>query len=78
MKVIRKTDGKVIEVKEWRGSSDVIYSELDIDGSLARYTMMAHYDGEDFYDVYDDRKYHPEMWMPIPAIPQLNPEKQSI
>lgn len=30
MKVIRKTDGKVIEVKEWRGSSDVIYSELDM------------------------------------------------
>lgn len=46
------------------------------DGRLARYTMMACYDGDDFYDAYNDRKYHPEMWMPIPAIPQLNPEKE--
>lgn len=30
MKAIRKTDGKCIEVKEWRGSSDVIYSTLDM------------------------------------------------
>lgn len=30
MKAIRKTDGKVIEVREWRGASDVIYSELDM------------------------------------------------
>lgn len=47
------------------------------DGRLTRYTMMAHYDGEGFYDAYDDRKYYPEMWMPIPAVPiQLNPEKE--
>lgn len=26
----RKSDGRVIEVEEWRGSSDVIYSELDM------------------------------------------------
>lgn len=45
------------------------------DGSIARYTMMAHYDGENFYDAYNDSKYHPEMWMPIPALPKLNPEK---
>lgn len=30
MKAIRKSDGKVIEVKEWRGASDVIYSEPDM------------------------------------------------
>lgn len=30
MKAIRKSDGKCIEVKEWRGSSDVIYSTLDM------------------------------------------------
>lgn len=30
MKAIRKSDGQVIEVKEWRGSSDVIYSTLDM------------------------------------------------
>lgn len=48
------------------------------DGWLTRYTMMAHYDGENFYDAYNDSKYHPEMWMPIPAIPQLNPENQLI
>lgn len=47
------------------------------DGRLTRYTMMAWYDGEDFTDAYDDRKYRPEMWMLIPLVPiQLNPEKE--
>lgn len=45
------------------------------DSNLTRYTMMAWYDGENFYDAYNDRKYHPEMWMPIPN-PLLNPEKE--
>ncbi len=26
----RKSDGKVIEVKEWRGASDVVYSDPDM------------------------------------------------
>lgn len=30
MKVIRKSDGKVIEVREWRGASDVVYSDPDM------------------------------------------------
>lgn len=30
MKAIRKSDGKVIEVREWRGASDVVYSDLDM------------------------------------------------
>lgn len=30
MKARRKSDGKIIEVKEWRGASDVIYSEPDM------------------------------------------------
>lgn len=30
MKVIRKSDNEIIEVKEWRGSSDVIYSTPDM------------------------------------------------
>ena len=47
------------------------------DGNITRYTMMAWYDGEDFSDAYDDRKYRPERWMPIPLVPpQLNPEKE--
>lgn len=47
------------------------------DGNLTRYTMMAWYDGEDFSDAYNDRKYHPMMWMAIPLVPiQLNPEKE--
>ncbi len=47
------------------------------DGNITSYTMMAWYDGEDFFDAYDDRKYRPEKWMPIPLVPiQLNPEKE--
>ena len=30
MKAIRKSDGKVIEVREWRGASDVVYSDPDM------------------------------------------------
>lgn len=30
MKAIRKSDGKVIEVREWRGASNVVYSESDM------------------------------------------------
>ena len=30
MKVIRRSDGKVIEVREWRGASDVVYSDPDM------------------------------------------------
>lgn len=26
----RKSDGKIIEVREWRGASDVVYSTLDM------------------------------------------------
>ncbi len=30
MKAIRKSDGKVIEVREWRDTSDVVYSDPDM------------------------------------------------
>lgn len=30
MKARRKSDGKIIEVREWRGASDVIYSSPDM------------------------------------------------
>lgn len=30
MKAIRKSDGKVIEVREWSGASDVVYSDPDM------------------------------------------------
>lgn len=30
MKARRKSDGEIIEVKEWRGASDVIYSSPDM------------------------------------------------
>lgn len=43
----RKSDGKVIEVKEWRGASDVIYSELD---------MNAFYEASDLDFSIDDTK----------------------
>ena len=52
------------------------YQDLDFNGRLTRYTMMAWYDGEDFMDAYNDRKYHPEKWMPIPPIPDTNTEKK--
>lgn len=47
------------------------YQDLDFNGRLTRYTMMALYDGEDFMDAYNDRKYHPEKWMAIP-LPDTN------
>lgn len=47
------------------------YQDLDFNGRLTRYTMMAWYDGEDFMDAYNDRKYHPEKWMAIP-LPDTN------
>jgi len=30
MKAIRKSDGKVIDVREWSGASDVVYSDPDM------------------------------------------------
>ncbi len=50
------------------------YQDLDFNGRLTRYTMMAWYDGEDFMDAYNDRKYHPVKWMAIP-LPDINTEK---
>ena len=47
------------------------YQDLDFNGRLTRYTAMAWYDGEDFMDAYNDRKYHPEKWMAIP-LPDTN------
>ena len=51
------------------------YQDLDFNGGLNLYTMMAWYDGEDFYDAYNDRKYHPVKWMAIP-LPDINTEKK--
>ena len=48
------------------------YQDLDFDGRLTQYTMMAWYDGEDFMDAYNDRKYHPVKWMAIPPIPPIH------
>jgi hypothetical protein len=45
------------------------------EGRLTLYTMMAWYDGENFYDAYNDSKYHPEKWMAIP-LPDTNTEKK--
>ena len=30
LKARRKSDGEIIEIKEWRGASDVVYSSLDM------------------------------------------------
>lgn len=51
------------------------YEDLDFNGRLNIYTMMAWYDGEDFSDAYNDRVYHPVMWMPIPEPPVKECEK---
>lgn len=51
------------------------YQDLDFNGGINLYTMMAWYDGENFYDAYNDRKYHPEKWMAIP-LPDINTEKK--
>ena len=51
------------------------YQDLDFNNGINLYTMMAWYDGEDFYDAYNDRKYHPVKWMAIP-LPDINTEKK--
>ena len=51
------------------------YQDLDLNNGINLYTMMAWYDGEDFYDAYNDRKYHPVKWMAIP-LPDINTEKK--
>lgn len=51
------------------------YQDLDFNGRLTRYTMMAWYDGEDFMDAYNGRKYHPVKWMAIP-LPDTKNEKK--
>ena len=51
------------------------YKDMDFNGRLVRYTAMAWYDGEDFYDAYNDRKYHPVKWTAIP-LPDTNTEKK--
>ena len=51
------------------------YKDMDFNGRLVRYIAMAWYDGEDFYDAYNDRKYHPVKWMAIP-LPDTNTEKK--
>ena len=51
------------------------YQDLDFNNGINIYTMMAWYDGEDFYDAYNDRKYHPVKWMAIP-LPDINTEKK--
>lgn len=81
------TDGyTAAEQSLWRSVEDELphpdticlvigYKDMDFNGRFVRYTAMAWYDGEDFYDAYNDRKYHPVKWMAIP-LPDTNTEKK--
>lgn len=47
MKARRKSDGKIIEVKEWRGASDVIYSSPDMNQFYQASELDFNIDAED-------------------------------
>lgn len=47
MKARRKSDGKIIEVREWRGASDVIYSSPDINQLYQASELDFNVDAED-------------------------------
>lgn len=43
----RKSDGKQIEVREWRGASDVVYSTLDMNEFYQESELDFNVDAED-------------------------------
>lgn len=47
MKARRKSDGQIIEVKEWRGASDVIYSSPDMNHFYQASDLDFNVDAED-------------------------------
>lgn len=47
MKVKRKSDGKQIEAREWRGASDVVYSTLDMNEFYQESELDFNVDAED-------------------------------
>ena len=47
MKARRKSDGEIIEVREWRGASDVVYSELDMNRLYQASDLDFNVDSED-------------------------------
>lgn len=47
MKACRKSDGEIIEVKEWRGASDVIYSSPDMNQFYQASELDFNIDAED-------------------------------
>ncbi len=59
MKAIRKSDGKVIEVREWRGASDVVYSEPDM--SYFYYASDLDFNVEGAEEVTIDREEYEQL-----------------
>lgn len=47
IKARRKTDGEIIEVKEWRGASDVVYSSPDMNQFYQASELDFNLDAED-------------------------------
>lgn len=47
MKARRKSDGEIIEVREWRGASDVIYSSPDMNHFYQASDLDFNVDSED-------------------------------
>ena len=47
MKARRKSDGKIIEVREWRGTSDVIYSSPDMNSFYQASDLDFNVDSDD-------------------------------
>lgn len=43
----RKSDGKIIEVREWRGASDVVYSTLDMNEFYQESELDFNVDAKD-------------------------------
>lgn len=56
MEAKRKSDGKRIEVREWRGASDVVYSTLDMNEFYQEYELDFNVDA-----ITIDRKEYDEL-----------------
>lgn len=50
MKARRKSDGEIIEVREWRGASDVIYSSPDMNQFYQASDLDFNLDAEEHCD----------------------------
>lgn len=78
MKARRKSDGKIIEVKEWRGASDVIYSSPDMNHFYQASELDFNVDAEDTVIqgwVCRDKEYNKSMFTSDLFLATMKPKR---